>query len=92
VTRCIGAQIALLGFALALAAGLYAGNTPVTILTRAIVSMFVCLAVGRGAAWAAKLVLQDFWRRRKSEIDRRSAEEFARAEAAAAAAAPGEAG
>lgn len=92
MTRCIGAQIALLGFALAVAAGLYAGNTATTILSRAVIALFVGLAVGRGAAWAAKLALQDFWRRRKNEIDRRSAEEFARAEAEVEAAAREEAG
>lgn len=79
MTRWIGAQIALLGFALAVAAGLYAGNTPTTVLWRAMLVMIVCLVIGRVTAWAASLALEDFWRRQKSEIDRRSAEEIARA-------------
>ncbi len=88
MTRCIGAQIALLGFALAVAAGLYAGNTPTTILLRAMMAMIVCLAIGRATAWVARQALLDFWRRQKSEIERRSAEQFARPSAEAQTAAP----
>lgn len=66
----IGAQIALVAFAAAILAGLYAGNSPVTVLTRALLAMIVALFVGQVVAWSIKLVLRDHLQRRKLEIDR----------------------
>ncbi|HUU95975.1 MAG TPA: hypothetical protein VM487_09550 [Phycisphaerae bacterium] len=66
----IGAQIALVAFAAAILAGLYAGNSPVTVLTRALLAMIVALFVGQAVAWSIKLVLRDHLQKRKLEIDR----------------------
>jgi hypothetical protein len=63
------AQIALLAFAAAIVAGLYAGNTPVTVLTRALVAMVVALLIGKLAGWTNRLVLHDHLRRKKLAID-----------------------
>ena len=57
--RTIGAQIALVAFAAAILAGLYAGNSPVTVLTRALLAMIVALFVGQAVAWSIKLVLRE---------------------------------
>ncbi len=66
----IGAQIALLAFAVAIVAGISAGNSPTTVLTRALIAMFVALVVGKLAAWTTKLVLRDHLQHKKLEIDR----------------------
>ena len=66
----ISAQIALLAFAATIAAGLAAGNSPTTILCRALVAMMVALFVGKLAAWCMKLVLRDHLIRKKMKIDR----------------------
>ena len=66
----ISAQIALLAFAAAIVAGLYAGNAPTTVLMRAIVAMFAAMTVGKLAAWSAKLVLRDHLQKKKRAIDR----------------------
>ena len=68
--RTIGAQIALVAFAAAILGGLYAGNSPVTVLTRALLAMIVALFVGQAVAWSIKLVLRDHLQKRKLEIDR----------------------
>lgn len=65
----VGAQVALLAFAVAIMAGLQAGNGVVTILTRAIVCMFVASFVGQVVAWMAKLVLRDVFQARKIKMD-----------------------
>ena len=65
----LSAQIALLAFAAAIVAGLCAGNSPATVLTRALVAMVVALLVGKLAAWAAKAVLCDHLRHRKLAVD-----------------------
>lgn len=66
----IGAQIALLSFALAVLAGLAVGNPPTTILLRALAALFIGLLVGQFCAWTSKLVVRDHLLRRKIEIDR----------------------
>jgi hypothetical protein len=71
VVRRIGAQIALLAFSLAILAGLYAGNQPGTILTRAWIALLLGLLLGQAAAWTGKAVLRDFLRQRKVELDRK---------------------
>ncbi len=64
------AQIALLAFAAAIVAGLYAGNSPTTVLTRALVAMVVALLVGKLAAWTTRLVLRDHLRHKKLAVDK----------------------
>lgn len=66
----IAAQVALLAFAMAIVAGLWAGNTPATVLTRALVTMVVALVVGKLGGGTVKLVLRDHLQRKKLTIDR----------------------
>jgi ABC-type transport system involved in cytochrome bd biosynthesis fused ATPase/permease subunit len=66
----ISAQIALLAFAAAIIAGLAAGNSPTTVLTRALVTMFVALMVSKLVTWTTKLILRDHLQRKKHAIDR----------------------
>ncbi len=70
MVRNIGAQIGLLAFAVALVAGLYAGNTATVVLLRAVVALVVGAIVGQAAGWAAKMVLRDHLQHKKLEIDR----------------------
>jgi hypothetical protein len=65
----LSAQVALLAFAAAIAAGVYAGNAATTVLTRAIVAMFVAYVIGRISSSAVKLVLRDHLQRKKRSID-----------------------
>ena len=65
----ISAQIALLAFAAAIVAGLAAGNSPFTVLSRALIAMCIALIVGRITAWSTKLVLRDHLQRKKRAID-----------------------
>jgi len=66
----LGAQIALVAFAAAIVAGLYAGNAPTTVLTRALTVLAVALFVGQAAAYVGKLALRDFLQHEKTRIDR----------------------
>lgn len=70
MVRSIGAQIGLLAFAVAVIAGLYAGNSATVILTRALTAMVLGALVGQMSAWAAKQVLRDYLQRKKLEMDR----------------------
>jgi hypothetical protein len=65
----VGAQVGLLAFAIAVIAGLSAGNAPVTILTRALVGMFAAALVAQVVAWAARSVLREHLQSRKVKID-----------------------
>lgn len=67
--QSIGAQVALFTFALALLAGIQAGNSPLTILSRALICMVVGLFVGQVSASVCKAVLRDHLQRRKHRID-----------------------
>lgn len=69
MVRSIGAQIGLLAFAVALLAGLYAGNSAAVVLTRALIAMAVGAVVGQVAGWAARLVLRDHLQKKKLQID-----------------------
>ncbi len=71
MVRNIGAQIGLLAFLLAVLAGLYAGNSPTVIMSRALVALVAGAVLGQLAGWSAKLVLRDYLQKRKLEIDRR---------------------
>jgi len=66
----IGAQIASLSFAAAIAVGLIAGNTPTTVLRRALLVFVGALVIGQAIAWVMELVLQDYLRSRKAAVDR----------------------
>lgn len=70
MVRSIGAQLGLLAFAAAIVAGLHAGNTPVTILVRALIVMLAACAAGQAVGWAAKQVLRDHLQQKKQAIDR----------------------
>jgi len=70
----MGAQIGLLAFAVAVAAGLYAGNSATVVLVRALLALAAGAVVGQFAGWATKAVLRDHLQNRKAEIDRRHIE------------------
>lgn len=72
----VAAQVALTAFAAAILAGLYAGNSPVTVLSRALLVLAAAVVLGSAAAWVIKLVLRDHAQRCRQRID----EELARAE------------
>jgi uncharacterized membrane protein YczE len=67
--RTIGAQIALLTFTLAVVAGVAVGNSPITVLTRGLISMVAALVVGQIAAVVCKVVLRDHLQKRKHGLD-----------------------
>ena len=69
MVRSIGAQVALLAFGVATLAGLIAGNSPATVLGRAMVALVAGLVVGQAAAWTGKLVIRDHLQRKKHAID-----------------------
>ena len=47
-----------------------AGNSPATVLSRALIAMLVTLPAGRLVAWTTKAVLRDHLRHRKLAIDK----------------------
>lgn len=65
----LGAQLALLAFSGAVLLGLVAGNTPETILIRALLVMVVAMFIGQFAGMAIKLVLREHLQARKRAID-----------------------
>lgn len=70
MVRSIGAQIGLLAFAVAIIAGLSVGNSPTTILIRALLIMLAACVLGQLVGWTGKLVLRDHLQKKKLEIDR----------------------
>jgi hypothetical protein len=70
MARILAAQLGLLAFSVAIIAGLLAGNSFNTIVTRAIVALFVAALAGQLAGWAGRLVLRDHLLQRKLKIDR----------------------
>ena len=70
MVRSIGAQLGLLAFAIAILAGLCAGNTPTTILFRALLIMVAACLVGQAVGWIGKLVLRDHLQKKKLALDR----------------------
>ncbi len=70
MVRSTGVQIGLFAFAVAIVAGLYAGNSLTVILVRALVSMVAAAVVGQASAWAAHVVLRDHFQRKKLQVDR----------------------
>jgi len=76
----ISAQVALFAFAAAIGAGIVAGNSPTTILIRALVAMLAASVVGKLVAWSTKLVLRDHLQHKKLAIDEQHVEARERAE------------
>ena len=70
MVRSLGAQVGLLAFGVAILAGLYAGNTAVTVICRALVVMLAGCALGQVVGWIGKLVVRDHLQRKKLAIDR----------------------
>jgi hypothetical protein len=66
----LGARIALLSFAAAILAGLAAGNSEVTVLTRALVAMVLALLLGQAVGWACKSVVREHLQQIKQRLDR----------------------
>lgn len=66
----LSAQIGLIAFAVAVAGGLHAGNTAVTVLSRALLMMVGAILIGQMATYTARLVLRDHLQREKMSIDR----------------------
>lgn len=71
MSRGIGAQCGLLMFGVAVGVGLIVGNSPTTILIRAIAAMIVASIVGQAAGWCAHLILAEYVRKTKQQIDER---------------------
>lgn len=65
----ISAQVALFAFSVATLGGLLAGNSPQTVLSRALIAMVVALFVAQFSAWCGKLVLREHIQSRKSAAD-----------------------
>lgn len=72
----LGAQLGLLAFAVAIFAGLLAGNSAGTVLSRALMVLALAVLVGQMAAATIKLVLRDHLQRRKLAIDRQHLKEM----------------
>lgn len=66
----VSAQLACLSFSLAVVAGLRAGNSFLTVLTRALVAMIVALVIARVVAALGALVIREHLVNRKLDIDR----------------------
>ncbi len=58
-TRVISTAFGLAGFAVAVLAGLVAGNEPSTVLVRAILALFVCNLLGMAIGAVADVVIRD---------------------------------
>ncbi len=69
MTRTIGAQLGLLAFGTALVAGLYAGNSVVVILTRALIALVAGALLGQIVGVMARALLRDHLQKRKADID-----------------------
>lgn len=65
----LGAQVGLVAFAVAIVAGLSAGNSAITVLSRALLAMVGAILIAQLAGYCLKLVLRDHLQRRKSAID-----------------------
>jgi hypothetical protein len=84
VTRVMAACFALAAFAVAIIAGLSAGNAPASVLSRAIIAMLLCYPVGFVAGLVCERVVS--WH--IAAQDARAAEASAGAAAGAVAGAP----
>jgi hypothetical protein len=57
--RVVASVFALSGFAIAIVAGMYAGNDAGTVLRRALGAMVACQIVGTMAGWIVQRVITD---------------------------------
>lgn len=73
----ISAQVALLAFAVATLGGIGAGNSPQTVLTRALTALVVALVVAQVVGFTCQLVLRDHFRQRRARIEQEAAAEAA---------------
>lgn len=72
----ITAQLALFAFGVAVLAGLITGNSVTTVLSRALMCMFVAMLAGQLIAWTARLILRDHLSARKHRIDQSHLEQL----------------
>jgi len=79
----LGAQFGLLAFAAAILAGLLAGNSAGTVLTRALLSLVAAALIGQAAGAALKVVLRDHLQSKKRLIDQEHVREMDAIRAAA---------
>ena len=70
MTRIIAAQLGLFAFGVTVCAGLFAGNSFSTVVTRALAAMIIMALVAYLAAWAGQIVLRDHLLQRKLKIER----------------------
>lgn len=66
-TKVIAASLALVAFALAIALGLYAGNTAATTIGRALIVMVVCYVVGQLIGYVGRTAMAEHVERYKQE-------------------------
>ena len=70
MTRIIAAQLGLFAFGVTVCAGLFAGNSFSTVVTRALAAMIIMALVAYLAAWAGQIILRDHLLQRKLKIER----------------------
>ena len=69
----LSAQIGLIAFAIAIVAGLHAGNSATTILSRAMLMMIGAIFAGQITAYAGRTILRDHLRKKKEAVERETA-------------------
>jgi len=70
VARFAGASLGLLAFSVTIAAGLYANNPPLVILSRSVFALFTFCVLGILFGVAAQSVIAEYERSRRSKIER----------------------
>lgn len=70
LARVAGSGLGLLAFAITLVAGLLVGNPPMVILSRGLFALFLFFAIGLTLGGAARLVINEYERKRQEEITR----------------------
>lgn len=75
MVHSLGAQIGLVAFAVAILAGLHAGNSATTILTRALLALVLAVFAGQFSSFAIRLVLRDHMKQKKEAVERETAPE-----------------
>ena len=71
LSRFTGAALGLLGFTIAVTAGLYAQNSPSVVLSRGIAALFAFCVMGLVLGAAAQAVLSEHERHEEMEIRKR---------------------
>ncbi len=70
VARFAGASLGLLAFSVTIAAGLYANNPPMVILSRSVFALFTFCILGILFGVAAQSVIAEYERSQRSRIER----------------------